>query len=148
MIVNATTVSKSLIDNPNANLSERLGNTKEQMTNAVKTNLKTAGATLAIGAGTAAAVKSKSANKAVSNLMSKVANSETFKELAPKATEALKKAATKFKNLPGSAKLLTVAGAAIAGITAYQINNDGAYKSGEINQKYSDKIELRKKFEN
>lgn len=139
---------KSAINNPNANLSERFGNTKEQLTNAVKTNLKTTGATLAIGAGTVAAAKSKSANKVVSSLMSKVANSETFKKLAPKATELIKKAATKFKNLPGSAKVLAAAGTALAGITAYQISKDGAYKSGEINQKYTDRIELRKKFEN
>ena len=144
--INATL--KSAINNPDANLSERLGNTKEQLTNAVKTNLKTTGATLAIGAGTVAAVKSKSANKVVSSLMSKVANSKTFKELAPKATELIKTATTKFKNLPGSAKVIAAAGTALAAIAAYQISNDGAYKSGEINQKYTDKIELRKKLEN
>lgn len=125
------------------NLNERFGYTKDQLNNQMKTGVKGVLTTAAIGGATYAATKSSKVNSYVGKVLTQVANSETFKKLAPKAKEVL----TKLNKLPGSTKAIALAGTALAAIATYGISKEGAYNAGAIDQKYSDKVDIRRKIE-
>ena len=128
-------------------LGNRIDYANEQTKNAASGALKSAAAGTVVAGGTVVASNSKTVNKAVDKLVDVVKNSDKFKELAPKAGEFLKSVADGIKSLPTSTKIIAGTGIVLAGIVGRFIDTQTAFKSGQIDQKYTDKAQLQEILE-
>ena len=121
--------------------------TKENFKTALKQDAVVIGGT-AVTAGATIVTKN---SKTVQNLLTKgfvaIKNSkfgDGVKEMAKEVKPYLSKAVGYVKNLPGPAKAVLAAGTIITALASERIYHNHIAKSGQIDQKYTDKAKMEK----
>lgn len=116
----------------------------EQTKNCISTAAKGALVGTAIGVGTQAAMNSKTINKIADKGVQALKNNKTIQNIAEIGAEVLKGGVEAFKKLPASTKLIGAVGVGISLIATHVLNQQHAFRAGQIDQEYTDKA----KFEN